>query len=79
MCSLPHQPLYSVMPWQTKDLSPSIWHKLYVDSLRTTAAAYNRYPVSSEFINIELSLTRVPLSHSHSWLLAPVLLLVLVS
>ena len=34
------------MPWQTKDLSPSIWHKLYVDSLRTTAAAYNRYVVS---------------------------------
>lgn len=32
----------SVMPWQTKDLSPSIWHKLYVDSLRTTAAAFNR-------------------------------------
>ena len=39
------QPNYirgSVMPWQTKDLSPSIWHKLYVDSLRTTAAAFNR-------------------------------------
>ena len=66
------------MPWQTKDLSPSIWHKLYVDSLRTTAAAYNRYPVSSEFINIELALTRCPLSLSHSWLLAPVLLLSLV-
>lgn len=32
----------SVMPWQTKDLSPSIWHKLYVDSLKTTAAAFNR-------------------------------------
>jgi len=26
----------SVMPWQTKDLSPSIWHKLYIDSLRTS-------------------------------------------
>merc|ERR1719341_2158609 len=26
----------SVMPWQTKDLSPSIWHRLYLDSLRTT-------------------------------------------
>ena len=35
---------YSVMPWQTKDLSPSIWHRLYLDSLRTThsAAAYSR-------------------------------------
>jgi len=29
----------SVMPWQTKDLSPSIWHKLYLDSLRTTHSA----------------------------------------
>ena len=24
----------SVMPWLTKDLSPSIWHKLYLDSLK---------------------------------------------
>ena len=40
ICSLTS--VHSVMPWQTKDLSPSIWHKLYVDSLRTTAAAYNR-------------------------------------
>jgi len=24
----------SVMPWSTKDLAPSIWHKLYLDSLR---------------------------------------------
>ena len=29
----------SIMPWQTKDLSPSIWHKLYIDSLRTTHSA----------------------------------------
>jgi len=29
----------SLMPWQTQDLSPSIWHKLYLDSLRTTHSA----------------------------------------
>merc|ERR1712200_80976 len=31
-----YQPMLniSVMPWSTKDLAPSIWHKLYLDSLR---------------------------------------------
>ena len=29
------QNVSSVMPWQTRDLSPAIWHKLYVDSLKT--------------------------------------------
>ena len=38
---------YSMMSWQNKDLSTSIWHKLYLDSLRTTysAAAYSRYDI----------------------------------
>jgi len=31
-----YQPMLnvSVMPWSTKDLAPSVWHKLYLDSLR---------------------------------------------
>jgi len=32
----------SVMPWQTRDLPASMWHTLYVNSLRTTAAAFSR-------------------------------------
>jgi hypothetical protein len=32
----------SVMPWNTKDFAPSIWHKLYVNSLRTVQSAYSR-------------------------------------
>ena len=37
--------LFSVMPWSTKDLAPSIWHKLYLDSLRPEmkSEAYSRY------------------------------------
>ena len=30
------------MPWNTKDFAPSIWHKLYVNSLRTVQSAYSR-------------------------------------
>ena len=67
------------MPWQTKDLSPSIWHKLYVDSLRTTAAAYNRYVVScvrSKYLSPS-SLSRCP--DSRPALLAPALLCLLLA
>ena len=32
----------SVMPWNTKDFAPSIWHKMYVTSLRTVQSAYSR-------------------------------------
>ena len=30
------------MPWNTKDFAPSIWHKMYVNSLRTVQSAYSR-------------------------------------
>jgi len=40
----------SLMPWQTKDLSPSIWHKLYLDSLRTTQSAA-QYSSCGQFIS----------------------------
>ena len=32
------------MPWKTTNLSPSIWHKLYLDTLKThhSAAHYKR-------------------------------------
>ena len=32
----------SLMPWNTKDFAPSIWHKMYVNSLRTVQSAYSR-------------------------------------
>ena len=36
--------LSSVMPWSTKDLAPSIWHKLYLESLKPEmkSEAYSR-------------------------------------
>ena len=35
-------PHCSLMPWNTKDFAPSIWHKMYVNSLRTVQSAYSR-------------------------------------
>ena len=35
--------LPSLMPWNTKDFAPSIWHKMYVNSLRTVQSAYSRW------------------------------------
>ena len=37
--------LDSVMPWSTRDLDHSIWHQLYVDSLKTEMKSqpYSRY------------------------------------
>jgi len=45
----------SLMPWNTKDFAPSIWHKMYVNSLRTVQSAYSRATPAST-INISLSL-----------------------
>jgi len=36
------------MPWNTKDFAPSIWHKLYVNSLRTVQSAYSRSPCRAQ-------------------------------
>jgi hypothetical protein len=41
----PYRALLSVMPWQTKDLPASMWHTLYVNSLKTTQSALSRYAV----------------------------------
>ncbi len=39
------------MPWSTRDLDHSIWHQLYVDSLKTEmkTKAYSRYCTDSQW------------------------------
>ena len=47
------------MPWQTRDLSPAIWHKLYVESLKTLnirSSSSNRSDITSQTL---LLLTQV--------------------
>ena len=39
----------SIMPWKTTDLSPSIWHKLYLDTLKTKHSA-SHYTSSADTV-----------------------------
>jgi len=51
-----YQPMLnvSVMPWSTKDLAPSVWHKLYLDSLRPEVNSQAFSSSSVDYLHVGL-------------------------